>query len=297
MPLPDPSLEPAVRDPKKLRNTALVLVGIMILGGSLVTLAYSQWTESQAKNDRPAVINRITPERDLRMNRQDGKTVDLVGDRHHVIAVNVLSLRNPEAARLSMEAMQRLAASRPGRDDFELVTLVLDPAPAEKLVPELKAAAEKYHATLPRWTFASNEPRTLHKFIYNQLKSNIYPIETGGVWKYDASIVLIDRDGNIRHAVVPQKRGGQPYVATFDFEQAAGWDEQGVLTRSDKSNVELLETLLNATIDKLLTEQPAAGQNVFEKTLLPSIALLLLVCTALMVAFRRKDRASNPARI
>ena len=111
MPLPDPSLEPAVRDPKKLRNTALVLVGIMLLGGWLVLKAYEGWSIGQAKDDRPAVIYRITPERDLRMLRQDGKIDDLVNLRGNVVAVNVISLRDPQAAELSMAVMKRLAAS------------------------------------------------------------------------------------------------------------------------------------------------------------------------------------------
>ena len=137
MPLPDPSLEPAVRDPKKLRNTALVLVGIMVLGGWLITLSYNQWSKTQAKDDRPAVVYRITPERDLRMLRQDGKTVDLVQLRGHVVAIQVLSNKTPQPAAIGLEVMKRLAASREGEADFNLVTLVLDPAPAEELLAVL----------------------------------------------------------------------------------------------------------------------------------------------------------------
>ena len=254
MPLPDPSLEPAVRDPKKLRNTAFVLVGIMVLGGWLVLKAYEGWSVSQAKDDRPAVIYRITPERDLRMLRQDGKTVDLVELRGKVIAVNVFSLRDPELAVRSMAVMKRLAESRAANPDFHLVSLVIDPLPAETLLATLTETAATHGMKLPQWWLGGNEPKTLHKFIKNELKATTYPNETTGKWDYDAAIVLIDKNGHIRRAVVPQKQGGPPFIATFDFEQAAAWDARGAKTGTANTNAEELEVLLNQTIDKLLAE-------------------------------------------
>lgn len=255
MPLPDPSLEPAIRDPKKLRNTALVLVAIMLLGGWLVLKAYEIWSVDQSKDDRPAVIYRITPERDLRMLRQDGKTVDLVNLRGNVIAVNVISLRDPQASERSLAVMKRLAAARADTKDFNLVTLVIDPMPSDKLLTTLTETATAKGMTLPQWWLGSNEPATLHKFIKNELKANIYPHETSGKWEYDASIVLIDKNGHVRRAVVPQKQGGPPYIATFDFDQAAGWDAKGAKTGTDLTNEGQLEVLLNSTIDKLLAEE------------------------------------------
>lgn len=255
MPLPDPSLEPAIRDPKKLRNTALVLVVIMLLGGWLVLKAYEIWSVDQSKDDRPAVIYRITPERDLRMLRQDGKTVDLVNLRGKVIAVNVISLRDPQAGERSLAVMKRLAAARAGKSDFNLVTLVIDPMPSDKLLSTLAGTATEKGISLPQWWLGSNEPATLHKFIKNELKANIYPHETAGKWEYDSSIVLIDKNGHIRRAVVPQKQGGPPFIATFDFDQAAGWDARGAKTGNDLTNEGQLEVLLNSTIDKLLAEE------------------------------------------
>jgi cytochrome oxidase Cu insertion factor (SCO1/SenC/PrrC family) len=254
MPRPDPSLEPAPRDPKKLRNTALILVAIMILGGSLILKAYEKWSLGKAKDDRPAVTYRITKERDLRMLRQDAQAVDLADLRGKIVALNVISLRDPGPARRSMEVMKRLSESRSNTADFHLITLVVDAIPAEKLAPTLAETAKSHGINLPQWWLGSNEPKTLHKFIKNELKANRYPNENNGTWEYDASIVLIDRDGHIRRAVVPQKRGGPPFIATFDFEQAAEWDEQGVKTGTDRNNLEELEVLLNQTIDKLLAE-------------------------------------------
>jgi hypothetical protein len=254
MPLPDPSLEPAVRDPKKLRNTALILLGVMLVGGWLVLKAYEQWSVKQSQDDRPAVIYRITPERDLRMLRQDDTEANLVDLRRKVIAVNVSSLRDPQASELSMAVMKRLAESRAGNGDFHLVTLIVDPASREELPKILATTAATHGMKLPQWWVGSNEPVTLHKFIKNELKANIYPHELGGKWLYDSAIVLIDRNGHIRRAVVPQQRGGPPFIATFDFEQAAAWDAKGAKTGTDRTNVGELEVLLNKTIDKLLAE-------------------------------------------
>lgn len=254
MPLPDSSLEPAIRDPKKLRNTALVLVAIMLIGGWLILKSYDQWSVKQAPDDRPAVIYRITPERDLRMLRQDGKIADLVDLRGNVIALNVVSLRDPQAAELSMAVMKHLSTTRAATKDFNLVTLVIDPLPSEKLHPALSSFSTANNTLLPQWWVGGNEPKTLHKFIKNELKANIYPNEADGKWLYDASIVLIDKNGHIRRGVVPQKQGGPPFIATFDFEQAAAWDAKGAKTGTDHSNVEQLEILLNHTIDKLLAE-------------------------------------------
>ncbi len=254
MPLPDPNLEPAIRDPRKLRNTAFVLVAMMLLGGWLVLKAYNKWSQQQASDERPAVIYRITPERDLRILRQDGKTVDLVELRGKVIAVNVISLRDPQAAELSMGVMKRLAESRAENTKLNLVSLVIDPEPSEKLLETLAQTATAAGMKLPQWWCGSNEPKTLHKFIKNELKANTYPNQTNGKWLYDSAIVLIDKNGHIRRAVVPQQRGGPPYIATFDFEQAAAWDAKGAKTGTSRNNSQELEVLLNHTLDKLLAE-------------------------------------------
>jgi hypothetical protein len=252
--LPDPSLEPAIRDPKQLRKTAFILLGIMLLGGCLVLKAYEKWSITQSKDDRPAVIYRITKERDLRMLRQDGKEADLADLRGNVIAVNVMSLRDFQAAELSTGVMKRLAEKNTVTGHFHLVSLVIDPLPVEKLSVTLRETASAQGMELPQWWLGSNEPKTLHKFIKNELKSNIYPHETAGKWEYDSSIVLIDKNGHVRRAVVPQKQGGPPFIATFDFAQAASWDAKGVKTGTDRSNLDELEFLLNQTIEKLLIE-------------------------------------------
>ena len=166
----------------------------------------------------------------------------------------MFSLRDPEIAARSMAVMKRLAESRAADADFHLVSLVIDPLPAEKLLATLTETAATHGMKLPQWWLGGNEPKTLHKFIKNELKATTYPNEKTGKWDYDAAIVLIDKNGHIRRAVVPQKQGGPPFIATFDFEQAAAWDAKGAKTGTANTNAEELEVLLNQTIDKLLAE-------------------------------------------
>jgi hypothetical protein len=252
-------LEPAVRDPKKLRRTALILVAIMLAGGFLVLKAYEDWTAQQATDTRPAIIHRIQKERDLRLLRQDGKTADLFELRGGVFVLNVLSLRDPEAANRSMAVMKRLARERADEKKFHLVTLVIDPVPADQLHDKLAKAADDHHMNLPQWWIGSNEPGTLHKFIKNELKASVFPNESGGKWNYDPAIVLIDRNGHIRRAVVAKTRNGKPAkpeVVGFDFDQAAKWDAAGMKSGTDRSNEAELEVLLGKTIDSLLAETP-----------------------------------------
>lgn len=253
MPLPE-DFEPAARDPKKLRRTAWILVAIMLAGGVLVFTAYEKWARQQASDDRPAIIHRILKERDLRVIRQDGKTADLFELRGRVWVINVISLKNPGSAQRSMAVMKRLAAKYSGTPDFNLVSLAVDPLPAEEVVPALTKAADTHGMQLPQWWLGANEPATLHKFIKSELKASDYPHEQNGGWIFDSSIVLIDRNGHLRRAVIPRKTSGPPASIAFDFDQAAKWDAEGRKTGTDRSNEAEMETLLEKTIGTLLAE-------------------------------------------
>jgi len=249
--------EPAERDPKKLRRTAWTLVVIMLLGGWLIMKSYEKWAVHQSADDRPSIVYRIPKERDLRVIRQDGKTVDLFDLRGHVWAINVISLENPKAAERSMGVMKRLSAAFADTPDFNLVTLAVDSVPATEILAKLTSTADARGMKLPQWWLGSNEAATLHTFIKNELKASVFPHQENGAWVFDTSIVLVDRNGHIRRAVVPQKKGGPPYVAPFDFDQAAKWDADGKKTspHAERSNEAELEDLLTKTIHTLLAEK------------------------------------------
>ncbi len=247
--------EPAVRDPKKLRRTAWVLVALILTGGWLVLKAYEKWAIQQSADDRPSIVHRILKERDLRVIRQDGKTADLFDLRGHVFAINIVSLDQPQSSERSLAVMKRLAAKYSGNADFSLVSLVIDPMPASEIVAALTKAADAQGMKIPQWWLASNEAATLDTFIRNELKPNVAPERIDGRWVFDSSIVLIDRNGHLRRAVIPKKNGsGPPAIIPFDFEQAAKWDAEGRKSGSDRSNEAEMESLLHQTIEKLFAE-------------------------------------------
>lgn len=257
LPCPMPTLqqfEPAERNPKKLRNTALILVAVMVVGGWFVMKAYEKWVAQQAGDDRPAYIHRIQPERSLRVVLQDGEQADLVDLRNKVFVLNVIHPEQLDESARSFGVMKRLAAHYAGEGDFRLVTLVLDAGDASGVLARLEQIGNEYGMATPQWWLGTNELGTMKKFISKELKPQLPPDKVDGRWVFDASITLVGRNGHIRRAVVPQKRGGEPYKAPFDFDQAAAWDADGIKTGTELSNEAQLEVLLRETIDKLLDE-------------------------------------------
>ena len=140
MALPE-NFEPAVRDPKKLRRTALILVAVMIVGGWLVMKAYTKWASERVGDDRPSIIHRIQPERSLRVVRQDGEIADLMDLRGKVFAIHVVDLEQLERSRLSLDALKKSAMTYAEEDKFRIVTLVLNPWPADTLLEKLNETA------------------------------------------------------------------------------------------------------------------------------------------------------------
>ena len=263
--MPVHDLEPVVPDPKKLRRTAWILVAIMIVGGFVILKAYGKRTQEAKSDDRPNFVTQISERKDLTFMRQDGKVTDLMSLKGKVLVVQSLPLAQPDG--FSTDVMKRLAGEYAGNEDLALVTLLLDPGPAEALTGQLQAAAAGLDAELPQWVVGSTEKETLHKFIKNEFKANMLPHEDGGKWIYDGSLVLIDRNRHVRRAVVPKVKVDQPDVVSsnrvvpFDFRQAAEWDEKGLITGTNLSNVQRMEELLGETIATLLADKGDAKQR------------------------------------
>ena len=148
---PPAEYEPAIRDPKKLNRTAWILIAIIVIGGWLILKAYEKMAVAKWRDTRPSIVARILKERDLRVVRQDGKTADLFDLRGHVWAVNVVDLKNPESSALSLAVMKRLAETYADTPDFNLVTLAVNPVPAEKVVESLADYASAEGMRFPQW--------------------------------------------------------------------------------------------------------------------------------------------------
>lgn len=288
--MPDHTLEPVTPDPKKLRRTALILVGIMIIGGIVILKAYEKRTREGEKDPRPSFVTQISGTKDLKFMRQDGEVTDLMSLKGKVVVVQCLPQSQPDE--MTIGVMKRLSEKFADKEDFALVTLMLDPGPADGLKDELEKLAGTLGATLPQWTVATNERPTLHKFVKNEFKANRLPHVEDGKWLYDGSLVLIDKNRHVRRAVVPQKRGGAAYVAAFDFAQAKEWDDKKITTKTKLSNVEQIEVLLGETVGVLLKEKVTPEKQ--SKAFLYVAFGFALLCVLLILKSRAAPRGRKP---
>jgi cytochrome oxidase Cu insertion factor (SCO1/SenC/PrrC family) len=249
-------LIPVERDEKKLRRTAWMLVAFAFFGGSAIFFAYKKYEHKSFQDDRPAYVGQLF--QNLRVIRQDGRESGLDDLKGNVWIMGAVSVTQPETCARTMAVMKSLSETYNDRNDVILVCMVIDPGPAENVVAALSSESTKQGATLPQWWFATADPVTLHKYMKDKFKLNDLAHLENGAWVYDTSLTLIDRDMKVRRAVVPQKRGGPQFVTPFDFDQSAAWDEKGVKTGTERTNVDELKFLLEKTIGHLLSETTPA---------------------------------------
>lgn len=266
---PAQDMEPAERDPRKLRLTALWLVAIMVIGGVLILVAYNRDAKRRAADDRPAIVERLNG--NFRLWRQDESEagiLDLEGKVVLVVPVVFSQREDWDATRRTLEAVA--ARYREG-DEVRIVMITLDPE--HEPPSDLQRYAGELGAELPFWWLAGAREESVHKFFKNRLKAQIYPHRKDGRWEYDPALVLLDRDRHIRKPTLRARKANgrllnERLVVNFDFEQAREldeqgvpsgyrWDEQGNATPLEQSNVERLQELLFETMDRLLAAPPA----------------------------------------
>jgi cytochrome oxidase Cu insertion factor (SCO1/SenC/PrrC family) len=295
MPQPPVQLEPVTPDPRKLWMTALILVVIMIVGAVAILGAYRSYNRKHSTSDRPAMnSNRLTPEKDLPLVRQDGGRAALLDLSGKVILIQVVSSAQPGTSERTNGVMKRMAEQYAANDGVALVSLVVDPGPPEKALESLTTAAAALGATLPKWWVGTNQQELLHKYVKKEFKASVFPHQEDGKWVFDTSLVLLDRNGIVRQPVVPQKRGGSPYVGPFDFDQAASWDERGIKTGTGRSNYGELEALLGKTIDILLTEPVQKPSDSKVTLYFLGAAVALAVGGAVYFVISSRKRLRNP---
>ena len=247
-------LEPAERDPKKLRRTAFALVGIMLIGGFSILFAYNRWAKDQAADDRPAFVTRLL--QNFKVARQDGSEAGLL-DGNPLLVLAPVVFEDPESWATTREILREFEERYAGREDLRIVALTVDPK--AETAEELERYAAEVGAELPQFWVAGAEEESTHKFLKNRLKAGIMPHRKDGRWVYDRSLVVVDPAGHVRQATVRAKRANGRELnyrtpVPFDFEQAREWDEAGRSEGLEKTNVETLRELFFGTIDRLLNE-------------------------------------------
>lgn len=247
-------LEPAVRDPRKLRNTALILTAIMIASAVGIFIAYVKLAERQANDDTPSFKGRI--EKNFKVWRQDESEGDIASMEGEVIVIAPILFSDPARWEHTRGVLERLSKRYADRQDFHILCLTIDPEnePPKKLAEY----AKELNATLPQWWLAASREESVHKFLKNVLKMETIPHKKDGKWIYDGTLVVIDRDRHIRKGTVKMSDRFRT-DAKFDFEAAAAWGKEhpvdGDTTRLSRDLEELLVHVIDHVLAKPVTKQ------------------------------------------
>lgn len=218
----------------------------------MIFTAYERFARNANQDGRPSYVGELRY--NLPVLRQDGVRIGFEELQGKVWVLNSVSVSQPESCHLAVRVMQELSKKYRDNPDVVLISLVIDPGDPEQAAVKLKKEAERQGAKLPQWWMVTTEPVVLHKYLKDKCKLGMLPHQEEGKWVYDTSLVLVDRNLKLRKAVVPQQRGGPPYVTGFDFSQAASWDAKGIKTGTERSNVREMQKLLEDTLEFLLHE-------------------------------------------
>jgi len=245
MPVDPNTLEPAIRDPKALRRTAIILLVVIIAGGIGIIMAYAKLTERQAMDPRPIFEGRLNE--NLGVVRQDGTAGGLLDLDGKVWLACAVCVNQPESWARSREVMARLAKHYAGNDQVALVCLTIDP---DREPPEVLAkTAKELGAEVPKWWFAAAGQEFVQRYLKDKFRLGALPYQVDGKWVYNPKILVVDKNHHLRAG-----KNGKA-VVEFDFDRAASWDAEGKNEGIDKkTNVETMEDVLIRTVDALLLE-------------------------------------------
>ncbi len=211
-------LEPADRDPKKLRATAFKLVIFMVFSGVFLTFAYNKYRERTSDSDRPSLLTKIT-EPDVELLTSDGQMRNLQDLKGKVtLAITLPSVPQPESE-ASLDALEAIMAAFKGKPEKPtILVFVLDGTNTE---PEKMASVLAEYGKEPevlRVAANADGKTSLRSFLKAKMRFNITPTEKDGKFVYDTRLVLLDQHLHVR---------GHPGASHgWDFEKVAGFDRE-----------------------------------------------------------------------
>lgn len=256
-------LEPADRDPVKLRNTALLLVAFMVVGSFTILWAYNRFAEKTQGSERPSFLTALGGADEVHMLTSDGerRTLDtMLGNV--VLAFAVTKELYPESQPTIAAVREVLAQYPEGDKRPKLLVFVLDgdeedPASVAEVLGEFGQEPDV-------WRVPASEDRkdSLRAFMKSKIRFGIYPHEKDGKIIYDSQLILLDQHLQIRGAV------GVPIG--WDFEKVAGWEDEyaKALETHEEGNLSMppistseLRLLLKQSIDYLYANPNEKGQK------------------------------------
>ncbi len=235
-------LEPAERDPKKLRNTALILTLVMTIGGILVASAYVKNLKRQSENFVPD--HKGFFQKNIKLKIANGEIISLHDFEKKVWLAVQVSSANPESSQDTLRGYEKACQEIEGEKPH-LVLFAVDVSPDE-LSP-----LDKLEERWPEATIVAANATILHKFIKNEMKVGIYPHETESGWVHDTVGVLVDRHRHIR--------------GHFDFEHYRGHDEKVTAkTGTSPHFADQLDALFLKNL-KFLLQEPYEAEKISPK--------------------------------
>lgn len=212
------NLEPAERDPAKLRRTAYALVAFMIFGGIYMLYSYGNYQENEAKRDggRPSYKHQV---KNFGFVTDEGKIHEISELQGRVWVAFALTKNAQE------ESLATIAAARWLAEQFKeepekapaFLAFVLDVDADEPA--ELAQALPDFPKNITLWRVAAGEGKTpVTEFLKNSMRFGEVPRLENGNWEYDSNLMLLDQQAKVRGWPGPQG------AMSFDFESVAGME-------------------------------------------------------------------------
>ena len=224
-------LEPAERDPKKLRATAIKLVIFMIVSGVILTFAYKRYQEETSDSRRPSFETRIT-EPDVELLTADGKERNLQDLQGNVTLVITLpKTPNPES-QPSLDALREVMdAFKDETKKPRILVFVLDGSNSDPGGMSGVLAEYGKEPEVLRVVADDDGKTSLRSFTKTKMRFNRVPTEKDGVFDYDTRLVLLDQNMFVR---------GIPGVTEgWDFETVAEMERKYEEAKKESPEEEL----------------------------------------------------------
>ena len=214
-------LEPAERDPKKLRATAFKLVIFMVISGIVLNYAYNQYRERTGDSERPSLLNKIT-EPEVELLTADGEMRNLQDLKGNVTLAIVLPSEPQPESQPSLDALKEVmeeykdAAAKP-----QILVFVLDgsnsePSKMSGVLAEFGAEPE-----VLRVVTSEDGKSSLRSFLKAKMRFNVTPVEKDGRFDYDTRLVLLDQHLHVRGWPAASRGWDFEKVDRFEKEYAA----------------------------------------------------------------------------
>jgi len=206
-------LEPAERDPVKLRNTALILVAFMIIGGGLITYSYKKYMDSRPF--RPTVLDRFSEFEALKLQEAH------LGEKHltalwgKVWIAAAVSQAEPEKSAINLQKLQEIISHFPADERPPVVLFFIDVKPEE--ARQLKSLYPEFGDSTTCWRVSANDEQvrdTLKKGL--KIEVHLSPNPDESIYTH-AGIVIVDKNRHLR---------GWKLDNDFDFQVVAKHEEE-----------------------------------------------------------------------